>query len=255
MEVKQIINNPDEIKAILSDRVSKKNKFSNYFFQKVEKDAQLLYTDKTAVIIVDYRTYKRIFFVSDDETELYYIINGLTSDRYVINYPTKGDKESIELLMGKCGFKHSDTFIRMVNTKFKQGKTDSVVYAKKSQADQIISLLNRHFVDYLSYIPEKEEMQNLIEQKSVIINEDNGNVSGVMIVEIQGKKAYFRIWCDEGRNGLKLLNDAFAIAASKGLKYEYNWINETNKVSMSVYKFFGSQPDGLKDYIFVKEIN
>lgn len=250
-----ISENPERIQAILTERVSRKGNISNYFLQKPDGASQLYCTDYTAIMVINFESFCRLFFITSDGGDFCSLINELPQGRYVINYPTKGNVDDVDALLQRCGFQHTDTFVRMYNTRFKEGKLDKVVYAKKLQSEQIIALLERHFTDYLSYSPDKDEMEQLIEKKCVIVNTEEDKVIGVMVFEFQGKKAYFRIWCDEGKNGLKLLTDAFSIVANKGIKYVYNWINENNKISLSVYKFFGSQPDGLKDYVYLKTIS
>ena len=250
-----ISDNPERIQSILTERVSRKGNISNYFLQKPDGASRLYYTEHTAIVAVSFESFCRLFFITSDENDFCSLINELPQGRYVINYPTKGSIDGVDALLHCCGFQHTDTFVRMYNTRFKEGKLDKVVYAEKSQCEQIIALLGRHFTDYLSYSPDKDELEQLIDKKCVIVNTEENKVIGVMVFEFQGKKAYFRIWCDEGKNGLKLLTEAFSLVANSGIRYVYNWINESNKVSMSVYKFFGSQPDGLKDYVYLKTIS
>ena len=255
LEFELISENPERIQSILTERFSRKGNISNYFLQKPDGTSRLYYTEHSAIMVVSLESFCRLFFITSDKDDFCSLINELPPDRYVINYPTKGSVDEVDALLHRCGFQHTDTFVRMNNTRFKEGKLDKGVYADKSQCEQIIPLLRRHFTDYLSYIPDKDELENLMDKKCVIINTEEDKVSGVMVFEFQGKKAYFRIWCDEGKNGLKLLTEAFSLVANNGIRYVYNWINESNKVSMSVYKFFGSQPDGLKDYVYLKTIS
>ena len=242
-----------KIETIMSDRLLRKNVVSNYYNQPFSESDLLYYTNYTAVLCVNCKSFFRLYIISEDGEDCCKLLRALPALRYVVSVPSKADIAPVKEIMKEGGFNHSDTFVRLVNTKIKPGNVEKVVYANKSQIDQILDLLNRHFTDYVSYIPDRVELSQLIEGENVIVKVENEIVLGVFIFEFFGKKAYFRIWVDESKQGLDLIINAFAVVASKNINYVYNWVNLENTKSLTIYKFFGAKPDGLYDYVFLKE--
>lgn len=237
----------------MSERLLRKNIISNYYNQSFQEGSVLYYTERSAVLSVFSKTYYRLYILSDDEKDCIGLLKCLPLERYTVSIPSKKEITEANDILTKSGFKHTDTFVRLANTKIKPGNIEKVVFAKKEQITQIIDLFIRHFKDYVSYIPDSIELEQLIDNKNVIVKEENGVIKGAFIFEFYGKKAYFRIWVDESKQGLDLIINAFAVVASKGINYVYNWVNMENTKSLTIYKFFGAKPDGLYDYVFIKE--
>lgn len=249
-----IEKNKDNILSIMSDSLLRKNVVSNYFNQPFHQGDALYYTDHTSVLCVKNNSFTRLFLLSDEGEDCITVLSSLPNNRYVINIPTKNDISTSKEILSRSGFAHTNTFVRLYNTKIKPGNVDRVIYADESLVGEIINLLNRHFTDYLSYIPDRTELKALIKDKNVIVKVEDGVLKGVFVLEFNGKKAYFRIWADESKQGLDLIINAFAVVASKNINYVYNWVNLENTKSLTIYKFFGAKPDGLYDYVFLKEM-
>ena len=79
--------------------------------------------------------------------------------------------------------------------------------------------------------------------------------SRAAIFEIKEKICYFRLNCvkKEFQNGLI----GFALASAPKQMQEaqtfYTWINDENKEAVRLNSALGYKPDGLKNYIFIKD--
>lgn len=227
--------------------------FSNYFNQKIEDSAELYYSDESAILRCKYEDYSRLFVLSNSKSDFLKLFQTLPEDRYVLNYPAKSANVQFDALLLECGFEHVKTYKRMSNTNIAEwSDVSKIQYACENDVDDIITLLTveTRFVNYLDYLPNASELNDLIKDKLVLVNRENGIIVGVLIYQIFGKRYYLRAWLDKGSDGSKLLLDVYSLLKSKDARYVYFWVDSENKRVIKMHSIMGANFDGLNDYIF-----
>lgn len=228
-------------------------KISNYFNQPIEDNDILLLSSVSAILLKRENDYFRCFIVSSDSDDLKNCLIQLNDYPIVINFPTKSPVDAFARILQDAGFSSYKKYIRLHNTNIKKrGILSQINYAVADDIPDILEILKSNFVDFLDYLPDREELSGLISKNNVIVNRNAENkVIGVMIFEMQGVKCYLRAWLDLSNNGLKLLYDVYTIMYEDACKYAYFWVDSDNTDVLKIHKLLSAVEDGLYDYIFV----
>ena len=132
---------------------------------------------------------------------------------------------------------------------------NNVLPADLSDASEIFELISETFDPLSDYLPSFEELSELIAKGLVFVIKQERAIAGTAIFEIKEKICYFRLNCvkKEFQNGLI----GFALASAPKQTQEaqtfYTWINDENKEAVRLNSALGYKPDGLKNYIFIKD--
>ncbi|MBQ9312822.1 MAG: hypothetical protein IJ213_07245 [Bacteroidales bacterium] len=235
-----------------------KKMFSNYFMNDL-KGMMSFHTDGTLLLKKNYVNFCRIYFISDNKSELIKLFSELNNTD-AINIPTKKDidEDMLEILKAG-GYKSLTVYERLYkNTNEARGEFEES-FAKPEDVDTIMSLLLEQLFNPISdRIPSREEILDSIYKKQVLVNRDTeDNVNGVLIFSIEGKKCNFLEWASTASAGesLFLFYNAFNLMNEKGIERSTIWVRSDNLRPKKIYQSWGYQPDGLKDYTFVKYAN
>ena len=241
------------IYSLLSDKP-----LSNYYNQPISDNDELYYSAKSAILCCKFQDYNRLYIITHDKVDLLLLFKQLSNGKYVVNYPAKRSNIEFDELLMSLGFKHIKTYQRMSTTNISAwSNINEIQYANNNDINDIIYLLNvdSGFVNYLDYLPNENELKELIKRKGVIVNRVDGHVNGVIIYEVFGKRFYLRLWMDKSGNGLKLLFDVHTVMKEAGATYVYWWVDSNNKDVIKIHKFMRGKLDGLNDYIFFNDLN
>jgi hypothetical protein len=245
----------ERVSEYIKQMYSVKPLYSNYFYQPLDLDDFYRKTAHTLLIIKPENAYNRIYILSDnaeDAIRELNLLNGIS----VINVPSKGNVKQWEQLMLQTGFKLIGVYERFYNVKIQPiEESEPIIYAEVHQEKEIYDLFynSGFFSLYTDYLPSHKELEQLIENKNVIVNVSDKQIKGAFLFSIEKQKGYFRAWIDKSSNRLKLLFDAYTIMVSKNINYVYFWVNSENKKVRSIHQLLGAKPDGLKDYTFIKQ--
>ena len=229
---------------------------SNYFGQPFEKNDKYFETNNTFVLAKPIRDFYRIYVASNNKKELVEILSDLEGTN-VINFPTKGNVQDIETIMTESGYERIGIYERFsYNVKNLTANDDisKIEFAEAGDEEEIYNIYTswQGFNFYTDYLPTHEELKKFIENKSVIINKQDGSIVGTFIFEPYGRKYYLRLWIDISKKGLQLLKNVFSILKHNKIEYAYLWVSSDNKRVIALHQLFGAVPDGLKDYTYIK---
>jgi len=250
MEKIDVSKNYEYLKKILSFR-----KYSNYFKQSFDAGDFYLESEHTFILVKPDGNFFRLFLSSNDREDAVVLLKSMDGIN-VINLPSKKEISEWQQFMADAGYENIAIYERYFYTDFWPGGTlNQISFAKPAQTEEIYNLLYGYegFSSYTDYLPSKDELNQLIKDRFVIVNELSGHLTGALLYNIEGKKGYLRAWIDKNpKDGSKLLFDIHTIMRDKGITYTYFWVNSENKRVKSIHQFLGAKPDGLKDYTFIK---
>ena len=160
-------------------------------------------------------------------------------------------------LLSECGYKLSGIYERLYKN-FNQSSGPFVqCYARPDESDAIYGLIYAHFNPYLDHLPSEKELRSMIDNRQVLVNrnDDQANVTGVIIYTRESSRLYFNCWIDHTgwNNALFLLFNMYNYMGEQQIEKSYFWYDSMNKMNKKMYKILEYQPDGLKDYTFIKQ--
>jgi len=229
--------------------------YTNYFGQSFSEGDLYLFTDKSFILAKPAEDFYRLYVSSDDKDDLVELLKFMDGIN-VLNVPTKAEIATWERLMSDAGYENVGIYERFYYQDFRTGgDLDAVIYAQANDLEEIYNLYSGYegFIPYTDYLPSRLELKQFIENGIVIINKQDGKISGVNVLSITGKKCFERIIIDINNKGLKLIFDMFEVLHSMGINYAYGWVNSKNVKAKTIYQLVGATMDGLKDYTFIKK--
>lgn len=245
----------EETQLLVRQFTSKKVRYNNYFMNDLA-GMESFHTSDTLLLKKDYGEFCRVYFISDSDEELVECLRELDS-KDAINIPTKRQlDEKIIGILNEGGYKLLTTYERLYkNTNEGRGEFEEA-YAESRDVNDIESLLIAQLFNPISdRIPSREEIHEMVANKQVLVNrDDNGKVNGALIFDFEGKKCNFLEWASTASVGesLFLYLNAFNLMAEKGIERSTIWVRSDNERPKKIYLSWGYQPDGLKDYTFLK---
>ena len=234
-------------------------KFTNFFvnfdeFNETLKNAKILVRAECCFLLVKHGGFYKFYYFVDKLENL----ANLDEFFRLINEPVVAEivsKNAVasDFLKG-VKFKPYKIYSRYRSVK-KNRSFNNVLPADLSDASEIFELISETFDPLSDYLPSFEELSKLIAKGLVFVIKQERAIAGAAIFEIKEKICYFRLNCvkKEFQNGLI----GFALASAPKQMQEaqtfYTWINDENKEAVRLNSALGYKPDGLKNYIFIKD--
>ncbi len=247
----------DGLKQKIAEHTAKKVQFNNYFMNSLEG---MLFAEgeDTLLLKLPCEGFNRIYFISNNKEELTNMLSYLTSED-AINIPSKKEiSEDMQAILSISGYTLLATYERLFrNTNETRGEFEDD-FAVPSDCKQIKELMETNLFSPISdIIATENEIKEFIANKEALVNRDeNGNVNGVLLFSIDGKKCNFRAWVSTAPIGesLFLYLNAFNYLGKLGIEKSTIWVRSDNERPKKIYLSWGYQPDGLKDYTYVKKL-
>lgn len=234
----------------------KKLVLSNFYGIDNEDDCGIYLGENTVITRIREHNFYRIFVQSADLEETQFLLQNLDGNRYAINIPSKTPIPLwCEILKGS-GFEDIGTYHRYYTTKVKFRSSACGEYAVIEDIESIDHILKANFSLYTDHLPSLKQLREMISSKQVFVSRGtSGEVEGILIYTLQGRKCYINAWIDFSGKGLFLLYKAYNIAVEHGIQYVYFWVNSTNDSVIRLHQMMGAKHDGLIDYNFLKTVN
>lgn len=125
---------------------------------------------------------------------------------------------------------------------------------KATDADiaEVSKLLNEYFNPQNEQIPYDEELYDYARQGHVLLCEEQGNIAGFLIYELNASTLYLRYWFThpEYRNkkvGSRLLRCFFE--EGRETKRQLFWVIRTNENAIVRYKHYGFKEENMYDFV------
>ncbi|MDP4276038.1 MAG: hypothetical protein Q8914_00240 [Bacteroidota bacterium] len=245
-----------QLKEKVACILSKRPAFSNYYGVDLT-DTQYIELPESLILKKNHETYSRIYFLSNNAVELMRVLKRLMPED-IINIPSKtAIDQSLEMILVTGGYKLCGIYERLYKNSNKSSGPFIQCYARPDELEAIYTLLYSHFNPYLDHLPSREELRRMIEHEQALVNrhEQSGDVTGVIIYTREQSRIYFNCWLDHTGwdNALFLLFNMFNYMGEHQIEKSYFWYDSMNKLNKKMYKILDYQPDGLKDYVFVKQ--
>ena len=175
-------------------------------------------------------------------------------------------KEALE----KSGYSNFTTYLRACNTNLKEtfdknipDKFKNVDYrayvqnATLKEMEQIYELLYGTFTPLTSHLQNEEELKEDIKNNKVRISIEDTKVIAILTYDQKGKKLYMEHAINQGRSILmhSLYFSVLEDAVIDGVNFVYTWMREDNDRVLAFAKRYGIVPDGIKNYVYIKDEN
>lgn len=263
------------------------NVITNYYWQNkgdFQKFGSIVGDDSIFFVEKD-NDFFRLFFYSVNEQEFNTILSAINFTPLVIDYVTNDPLNTIKDIFVTNGFHQHAKMLRFRNADIPQLKTspgidtdlkksnkilerlekffisspvkDVIHFATDKDIESILNLLYSGLDKYTGHFPSASELLALVNKEQVlVIRDDMDVVSGIVIFKLTGKtcnldQGYSSPLNDELIN-VKLFFEFYRILNRKEIKSMYLWVEERNKIVINLHKTFGLKPDGVIDYVYIR---
>jgi ribosomal protein S18 acetylase RimI-like enzyme len=132
----------------------------------------------------------------------------------------------------------------------------TIATAEESELAEIRTALLNDFDPLVDQFPVKSEWQNALEQGLILVGRVDGEFCGFLQREPGAGSCRIRYWSVVSafrgcRIGSALMQE-FCRRNPK-MKRIQLWVKEENEAAMALYRHYGFRPEGLVDYVFVRE--
>lgn len=151
----------------------------------------------------------------------------------------------------QIGFKPYKIYSRYRTVK-KNKNFDTVKIANLDDIEEITKLINETFDPLSDYIPNSDELQELILKEEVFIVKVDNKLAGVSIYEKKYKNYYFRLSCVHPNHRPGLIGYMLASTSPKNGSNYSTWIDDNNLEAIKLNTFLGYKLDGTRNHIFIR---
>lgn len=240
----------DELEDTIEEIYDKGVALSNYFNADVE-GFEYVKTDDSILLKKNENGFSRVYFLTNNVNDLASELAKIDTTT-VINVPSKEGILNFEPVLESAGFEPYRIYEVYENHEFRGNDVFSAAFASPNDLERVKFLLYDQLDVYADHLPDDHTLAKWIANKQVLANYENGEMCGVFIFTVTGKKCYFNYWVDLGSNGLYLLLQMYNWLKEQGISYSYLWVNTQNHKVKRIHTLLGSKPNGTKDYIYTK---
>lgn len=254
----------EQIKTYISElrKQDIKNFNTNYFLNDLNEQIQYLKNDTSVLFLQPDRDIFRLYFaytnINDFEKLLGLLPNNIKISLEILT------KKEIDKNLYECINKYLqfDTVFERYRCKckdlkiFQKIEKNKITYAKIKDIKEIGHLLNSTFNYYSSHLPSTEELEYLINNKTVIIEKNNNDkINTVIIFKKKGKNINFDQLINTDNQPLKMmhaLDSLYSIIKEDEYNEIFLWVDTIyNKDVIKLHKLYKYKSDLLKDYYFI----
>jgi GNAT superfamily N-acetyltransferase len=134
--------------------------------------------------------------------------------------------------------------------------TDEIKEAKGHHLISLINILHSFFDEKAEQLPDEKELENWIENKNVLIYEEDNKIGGFLVYEIIGNTLYLRYWFvhpnfREKKVGSKL----FYKFETKGKDTNRHlfWVIRSNENAIKRYKHYGFVEEKMYNFVLTNK--
>jgi len=225
---------------------------------------KLVWVEDTALLIYYGDDFNRLFYISPDLMSLGRAIDEFmhenNAEKIVIDLVgLESSLQEVSAIFNKEGFIRRSSLVRMSSLGFVQPTLidSSVVCADKTHVTIIEPLLHTYFDKFVEQLPMKEELNHWVENKQILIYQNDNRIGGFLIFQNMVNTAYLRYWFvhPDFRNqkiGSKLINKFFQ--ENTEAKRFLFWVIESNDNAIKRYLHYGFKPEKLKNIVLTINI-
>lgn len=159
----------------------------------------------------------------------------------------------VELFHSK-GCKEATSLMRMnrITTPMEYTPDSSIRKATEDDIPEVCRLLHTYFDEQTEQIPYDEELLDYARQGHVLVCEEEGEMAGFLIYELNATTLYLRYWFThpdhrDRKVGSRLLRCFFE--KGKDTKRQLFWVIRTNENAIVRYRHYGFAEENMYDYV------
>ncbi len=237
---------------IFKSRPKYTNLFSSYNdFINILDNSNFFVRNDSIFIMKKYSSFYKFYYFVNNYKNLNNLNDFFSLYRQPIIIEVISYREIDENLYIKIGFKPYKIYSRY-RTDRKNKNFDIVKIANIKDTENISSLINETFDPLSDYIPNNDELIELILRKEVYIIKVDNKLAGVSIYEKRHRNYYFRLSCVHPNHRPGLIGYMLASSSPKDGSNYYAWIDDKNLEAIKLNTLLGYKMDKTKNYIFVK---
>jgi hypothetical protein len=231
---------------------------TNYFRQPMlGTELEVAATEGAIAFLDDDSDFRRVYFYSAVPESLKEILSALPDDRtLVLDFITKEPDSPTDEVIISSGFDLYARFKRISNNRLPEARTNSrLTFAEAADAPAVMDGLIENLDKYTGHFPAEAQLLDWIGSKQVLVNKRAESIRGVLIYQLNGKKANFNQFynkSDDASDFLYLLKNFYGIMSEKKITSAFGWVNEANGGVLRLHYSFGFTDDGLLDRIYKK---
>ena len=157
-------------------------------------------------------------------------------------------------LFEECGFSEATSLVRMtrVTAPMEYVLDNSIRLARLDEVLLIHQLLHQFFDEKTEQIPFVEEIEAYCKEGHVLVCEEDNNLAGFLIYEINATTIYLRYWFTlpefrDNKVGSRLLRRFFE--EGKATKRQLFWVIRSNENAIKRYKHYGFTEENMYDFV------
>ena len=238
-----------------------KNKYiTNYYRQPLKESMYQTWSSECSILFLDPDTSLfRVYFATIDTNDLGKVFAEISLQvPLTLDYIGKNLSESIEKILLSSGFTLRAVFRRINNYQFRNFQNkEQVVWGTIVDGEELLERIQSDFDPYVDHLPNFDFLTEILKKQWVLVNRREHRITGYLLFDLQGRHALIRSWfssnSDIPMGGMVLLGKFHRVMTSLDVNSTFGWVNQDNSIATMIYRRFGYQFDGLKDFIFVRQ--
>lgn len=238
---------------------------SNYYYKDLSENEVTFFSNENGILFFsydkEYNVYKVYYIVNnlEDLDKLFLQANWNQNSSLEIITKNKVDK-NLEKLFLKYGFIKFKALQRMSfldNNEKKLELFEDINYCNLKDLENLKEIFKSNFNKYSENLPSLQEIKKTIESKFIIKLVDQERMIGFLWFDKKQFLTELRyLFIDKNYRGLNLSKKLIEqyLYLTKDIKKKQLWVLEDNVVAINLYEKFSYKSEGLKDFIFKKEL-
>ena len=263
----KVVKSFEELQQQVAEIRSLRLGFITNFFPDAEKhtiwiekgDCFIERVNNTLFIVKQSPTFWNVFYCSTTMDMLSYDVEAFQSsysDKTMMYDLVGRDIQCqplVELFKGK-GCKTATSLVRMSRMTIPMDYLPDrfVRYATEADIPEISRQLHHFFDERTEQIPYDEELVEYAQENHILVCEDNGEMAGFLIFELNATTLYLRYWFThpdyrDRKVGSRLLRRFFE--EGKETRRQLFWVIQTNENAIVRYRHYGFIEENMYDYV------
>lgn len=257
--------------AVVKIKNYKKKLVTNFFpnLEKVEiwisKDQ--FYTIEIGEVIYFIKknaNFYALFFIGSSNEELdkslTELLLNLRDEVLLIDIVQRGEISSVLNVFYSKSFNLYTSLVRMNRLNHRADllsiSADEIKEASRNHLMSLKNMFHSFFDEKAEQLPDEKELLNWIENKNVLIFEEDNQIGGFLIYEITGNTLYLRYWFvrpdfREKRVGSKLFNEFET--KGKDTNRHLFWVIRSNENAIKRYKHYGFVEEKMYNFVLTNK--
>lgn len=225
---------------------------------------KITFNDDYFIIFQAEQNFKRVFFCFGFEVDFPEILKNIilttdNKDNYIFELVDREKNiNKISAIFEKSSFKKFAELKRLRTNKILlinfNNKDIKFKIADESMTDNILELLYDTFDEYVSHLPNRQHLLNLIKSKLVFLAFKEDTIVGIICLENVGNngKYLYQIMVDKKFRGQGIAKKlaSYAFEKYKNDSLFISWVESNNTSSIALHHELGFKEDGLITVVF-----